>query len=163
MQVFFRPSPSRLSPGRNTVFVPIERIVQRLASSPLWECQKRAWTHTQSRYCPYAMATTQRKTQRTNKKNTKTQNQQPGKNHIFAKDTSSALCKLCCTKDTVVLGSFQQAGQAKLLRHFLLILQGRPQLRHQKSYQFQVQKTNPKTSLLYLLVLIMTIFPFLLC
>ena len=42
-------------------------------------------------------------------------------------------------------------------------LQGRPQLRLQKSYQFQVQKTNPKTSLLYLLVLIMTIFPFLLC
>ena len=41
--------------------------------------------------------------------------------------------------------------------------QGRPQLRLQKSYQFQVQKTNPKTSLLYLLVLIMTIFPFLLC
>ena len=42
-------------------------------------------------------------------------------------------------------------------------VQGRPQLRLQKSYQFQVQKTNPKTSLLYLLVLIMTIFPFLLC
>ena len=37
------------------------------------------------------------------------------------------------------------------------------QLRLQKSYQFQVQKTNPKTSLLYLLVLIMKIFPFLLC
>ena len=42
-------------------------------------------------------------------------------------------------------------------------IQGRPQLRLQKSYQFQVQKTNPKTSLLYLLVLIMRIFPFLLC
>ena len=41
--------------------------------------------------------------------------------------------------------------------------QGRPQLRLQKSYQFQVQKTNPKTSLLCLLVLIMTTFPFLLC
>ena len=41
--------------------------------------------------------------------------------------------------------------------------QGRPQLRLQESYQFQVQKTNPKTSLLYLLVLIMTTFPFLLC
>ena len=41
--------------------------------------------------------------------------------------------------------------------------QGRSQLRLQKSYQFQVQKTNPKTSLLYLLVLIMTTFPFLLC
>ena len=40
-------------------------------------------------------------------------------------------------------------------------LQGRPQLRLQKSYQFQVQKTSPKTSLLYLLVLIMRIFPFL--
>ena len=39
----------------------------------------------------------------------------------------------------------------------------RTQLRLQKSYQFQVQKTNPKTSLLYLLVLIMTTFPFLLC
>ena len=42
-------------------------------------------------------------------------------------------------------------------------LQGRPPLRLQKSYQFQVQKTNPKTSLLYLLVLIMTTYPFLLC
>ena len=41
--------------------------------------------------------------------------------------------------------------------------QGRPQLRLQKAYQFQVQKTNPKTSFLYLLVLIMTTFPFLLC
>ena len=41
--------------------------------------------------------------------------------------------------------------------------QGRPQLRLQKSYQFQVPKTNPKTSPLYLLVSIMTIFPFLLC
>ena len=38
---FFRPSPSRLSPGRNTVFVPVERIVQHLALSPLWEYQKR--------------------------------------------------------------------------------------------------------------------------
>ena len=35
-KLFFRPSPSRLSPGRNTVFVPVERIVQRLASFPLW-------------------------------------------------------------------------------------------------------------------------------
>ena len=26
--IFFRPSPSRLSPGRNTVFVPVERIVR---------------------------------------------------------------------------------------------------------------------------------------
>ena len=42
-------------------------------------------------------------------------------------------------------------------------LQGRPQLRLQKSYQFQVPKTNPKTSPLYLLVSIITIFPFLLC
>ena len=33
---FFCPSPSRLSPGRNTVFVPVERIVQRLASFPHW-------------------------------------------------------------------------------------------------------------------------------
>ena len=43
------------------------------------------------------------------------------------------------------------------------MLQGRPQLRLQKSYQFQVPKTNPKTSPLYLLVSIMTIFRFLLC
>ena len=41
--------------------------------------------------------------------------------------------------------------------------QGRPQLRLQNSYQFKVQKTNPKTSLLDLLVLIMTTCPFLLC
>ena len=42
-------------------------------------------------------------------------------------------------------------------------LQGRPPLRLQNSYQFKVQKTNPKTSLLDLLVLIMTTCPFLLC
>ena len=41
--------------------------------------------------------------------------------------------------------------------------QGRPPLRLQNSYQFKVQKTNPKTSLLDLLVLIMTTCPFLLC
>ena len=33
---FSRPSPSRLSPGCNTVFVPVERIVQCLPSFPLW-------------------------------------------------------------------------------------------------------------------------------
>ena len=43
------------------------------------------------------------------------------------------------------------------------ILQGRPQLRLQKNISFRCKKTNPKTSLLYLLVLIMTTFPFLLC
>ena len=43
------------------------------------------------------------------------------------------------------------------------IVQGRPPLRLQNSYQFKVQKTNPKTSLLDLLVLIMTTCPFLLC
>ena len=37
---FFRPSASRLSPGRNTVFVPIERIVQHLASFPLWRIKR---------------------------------------------------------------------------------------------------------------------------
>ena len=42
-------------------------------------------------------------------------------------------------------------------------IQGRPPLRLQNSYQFKVQKTNPKTSLLDLLVLIMTTCPFLLC
>ena len=31
--LFFRPSPSRLSPGRNTVFVPVEQIVQHLHRS----------------------------------------------------------------------------------------------------------------------------------
>ena len=41
--------------------------------------------------------------------------------------------------------------------------QGRPQLRLQKNISFRCKKTNPKTSLLYLLVLIMTTFPFLLC
>ena len=41
--------------------------------------------------------------------------------------------------------------------------QGRPQLRLQKLYQFQVPKNEPITSLMHLLVLIITIFPFLLC
>ena len=49
MDLFFRPSPSRLSPGRNTVFVSVERIVQHLASFPLWGIKKRAWTYTQSK------------------------------------------------------------------------------------------------------------------
>ena len=76
---FFRPSPSRLSPGRNTVFVPVERIVQHLASSPLWEYQKRAWTPTQSKYCPCAMATTRSKTHKTSKQ----------KNHKSTKQNKS--------------------------------------------------------------------------
>ena len=40
LHFFFRPSPSRLSPGRNTVFVPVERIVQHLAMFPLWGVQR---------------------------------------------------------------------------------------------------------------------------
>ena len=39
--------------------------MQHLASSPLWEYQKRAWTHTQSKYCPCTMATTRSKTHNT--------------------------------------------------------------------------------------------------
>ena len=53
--------------------------------------------------------------------------------------------------------------EAKMIEFLAEWIQGRPPLRLQKSYQFQVQKTNPKTSLLYLLVLIMTTCPFLLC
>ena len=41
--------------------------MQHLASSPLWEYQKRAWTYTQSKDCPCAMATTRSKTHKTNK------------------------------------------------------------------------------------------------
>ena len=53
-------------------------------------------------------------------------------------------------------------GTARL-SHFRSVSTREAPTRLQKWYQFQVQKTNPKTSLLYLLVLIMTIFPFLLC
>ena len=69
----------------------------------------------------------------------------------------------CCTitPASAEWGTLRRHGADALLTSSAL--QGRPQLRLQKSYQFQVQKTNPKTSLLYLLVLIMPIFPFLLC
>ena len=51
----------------------------------------------------------------------------------------------------------------EVLRDASICLQRRPPLRLPNSYQFKVQKTNPKTSLLDLLVLIMTTCPFLLC
>ena len=68
-------------------------------------------------------------------------------------------------------GSYSGMALETVLQNFphidgstiLAAIQGRPQLRLQKLYQFQVPKTNPKTSPLYLLVSIMTIFPFLLC
>ena len=41
--LFFRPSPSRLSPGRNTVFVPLNELCKVL-SSPALGSQKRAST-----------------------------------------------------------------------------------------------------------------------
>ena len=67
---FFRPSPSRLSPGRNTVFVSVERIVQHLASFPLWGI-KREHGPIRSPNCPCAMATTQSKTKQTNRNHKK--------------------------------------------------------------------------------------------
>ena len=63
---FFRPSPSRLSPGRNTVFVSVERIVQDLASFPLWGI-KREHGPLRSPSCPCAIATTRK--QKTKPKN----------------------------------------------------------------------------------------------
>ena len=44
---FFRPSPSRLSPGRNTVFVSLNELCNVLYV-PALGSQKRAWTSTQS-------------------------------------------------------------------------------------------------------------------
>ena len=45
---FFRPSPSRLSPGRNTVFVPLYELC-RVQQHPSLGSLKRAWTITQSK------------------------------------------------------------------------------------------------------------------
>ena len=44
---FFRPPPSRLSPGRNTVFVPLNELCKVLYVPSLGS-QKRAWTSTRS-------------------------------------------------------------------------------------------------------------------
>ena len=70
MTLFFRPSPSRLSPGRNTVFVSVERIVQHLASFPLWGI-KREHGPIRSPNCPCAMATTRNKAKQPNRKHQK--------------------------------------------------------------------------------------------
>ena len=50
-KIFFRPSPSWLSPGRSTGSSLYKRIVQKHAKPPHWEYQKRAWTLTQSSIC----------------------------------------------------------------------------------------------------------------
>ena len=72
---FFRPSPSRLSPGRNTVFVPVERIVQHLASFPLWGI-KREHGPVRSPSCPCAMATTREKRAKQPKKDQQNTNRE---------------------------------------------------------------------------------------
>ena len=46
--LFFHPSPSRLSPGRNTVFVPLNELC-RVQQHPALGSLKRAWTITQSK------------------------------------------------------------------------------------------------------------------
>ena len=108
---FFRPSPSRLSPGRNTVFVSVERIVQHLATPPLWESQKRAWTPTQSRYCPCAMATTRREKHKPKQKQqNQPQNQNQEKttssqwtNQLYANSAAYCMCwrlSLACIEAT---------------------------------------------------------------
>ena len=68
--LFFRPSPSRLSPGRNTVFVPVNELCIAY-QHPSLGSQKRARTITQSRIHPGC----ERK--RGNPKTNKTGKQQP--------------------------------------------------------------------------------------
>ena len=97
--VFFRPSPSRLSPGRNTVFVPVERIVQRLASFPLWGI-KREHGPIRSPSSPSAMQSpktrNKQEPKRGHKKKTNKTKTTPEKtnrkNHIIAVD-KTALCE----------------------------------------------------------------------
>ena len=113
---FFRPSPSRLSPGRNTVFVPVERIVQSLASFPLWGI-KREHGPVRSPSSPIAMRSPENKnvqsngyivipkrkqeTNKTNKQKTKQQTKQQNIEHKPKQNThptnkqtkkTSALC-----------------------------------------------------------------------
>ena len=76
---FFRPSPSRLSPGRNTVFVPLNELCKVLYI-PALGSRKRAWTSTQSQVVQTGVTneekdqqTEQQKTnKKTQKKTTKT-------------------------------------------------------------------------------------------
>ena len=59
------------------------------------------------------------------------------------------LRQLSCILDSCTIAASYEVSQAqKALLLMPVQLQGRPQLRLQKSYQFQVQKTNSKTSLL---------------
>ena len=80
--LFFRPSPSRLSPGRNTVFVPLNELCKVLYI-PALGSRKRAWTSMQSN-CPNRgdqrgerpanrTKENKRKPQKTQPKKTKTQ------------------------------------------------------------------------------------------
>ena len=76
---FFRPSPSRLSPGRNTVFVPVERIVQSLASFP-YRGIKREYGPVRSPSSPNAMRSPENKNQRkTNREHNKLKQNKPQK------------------------------------------------------------------------------------
>ena len=77
---FFRPSPSRLSPGRNTVFVPLNELCNVLYVPSLGS-QKRAWTSTQSNmsklWCPPGKQTSPKNNKTKQKTTTKnTQNKQ---------------------------------------------------------------------------------------
>ena len=83
--LFFRPSPSRLSPGRNTVFVPVERIVQCLASFPLWGVKREDLYAVQ---VVQVRCKNRKQTTRTKRDHKQTNR----KNHIIAVD-KSALCE----------------------------------------------------------------------
>ena len=86
---FFRPSPSRLLPGRNTVFVPVERIVQCLASFPLWGI-KREHGPIRSPGSPSAMQSP--KTNKTNKNLKETTNKpKPSKQHLHVANEDDVL------------------------------------------------------------------------
>ena len=76
----------------------------------------------------------------------------------FISCTRCSFSQRCRSFETFFMQNFVAAGFCHA--ETFCLLQGRPQLRLQKSYQFQVPKTNQKTSPLYLLVSIMTIFPF---
>ena len=88
LALFFRPSPSRLSPGRNTVFVPSERIVQHHASFPLWGI-KREHGPIRSPSSPSAMRSPENRQKRTQKQQKQHQTTKQEKPHYRSGQDSS--------------------------------------------------------------------------
>ena len=98
--IFFRPSPSRLSPGRNTVFVPLYELC-RVQQHPSLGSLKRAWTITQSKKS--SRGCRQKQKQNSNpKQKPKTQNKNTKKQCLCQ------LNELCSIMHRLLFGSIKR-------------------------------------------------------